>query len=69
MAGSLEPHLQEGQLPIPGHAQGLCKSIGVSNCSIKCLEALLPQCKIRPAVNQVEVRCCGNAATGGQPGW
>ena len=31
------------------------KNIGVSNCSIKCLKELLPECKIRPAVNQVEV--------------
>ncbi len=34
--------------------QGLCKAIGVSNYSIKQLEALRKQARIVPAVNQVE---------------
>ncbi|KAH7878202.1 Aldo/keto reductase [Lentinula edodes] len=34
---------------------GKVKTLGVSNFSIKTLEQLLPQCSIRPAVNQVEI--------------
>jgi glycerol 2-dehydrogenase (NADP+) len=32
-----------------------CRSIGVSNFTQKTLDALLPTCKIVPAVNQVEL--------------
>ncbi|XP_065181402.1 transmembrane and coiled-coil domain-containing protein 4-like [Sycon ciliatum] len=35
--------------------EGLVRSIGVSNFNRSHLEALLPQCRIRPAVNQIEV--------------
>ncbi|KAA8913697.1 hypothetical protein TRICI_003128 [Trichomonascus ciferrii] len=31
------------------------RSIGVSNCSIKTLEHLLPHCRVVPAVNQIEL--------------
>ncbi|KAJ3854177.1 Aldo/keto reductase [Lentinula lateritia] len=34
---------------------GKVKTLGVSNFSIKTLEQLLPQCSVRPAVNQVEI--------------
>ena len=37
------------------HAAGKAKSIGVSNYTIKHLEHLLKDCKIKPAVNQVEL--------------
>jgi hypothetical protein len=37
---------------------GKVKSIGVSNFSIKTLSVLLPECKIVPAVNQVEMHPC-----------
>ncbi|KAF7298031.1 Methyltransf-2 domain-containing protein [Mycena chlorophos] len=37
---------------------GRVKSIGVSNFSIKTLDELLPQCKIVPATNQVELHPC-----------
>nr|GAT57885.1 aldo-keto reductase [Mycena chlorophos] len=37
---------------------GRVKSIGVSNFSIKTLDELLPQCKIIPATNQVELHPC-----------
>lgn len=33
---------------------GKCKAIGVSNMSIPFLERLLKECKVTPAVNQVE---------------
>jgi diketogulonate reductase-like aldo/keto reductase len=33
---------------------GLVREIGVSNCSASTLEGLLPSCRIRPAMNQVE---------------
>ena len=35
--------------------KGLAKNIGVSNCTIPMLYDLLAGCKIRPAVNQIEV--------------
>ncbi len=34
---------------------GLCRHIGVSNFSIKKIKALLEACRIRPAMNQVEL--------------
>ncbi|KAJ1920661.1 hypothetical protein H4219_001220 [Mycoemilia scoparia] len=34
---------------------GLVKSIGVSNFTIQILEKMLPQCRIKPVVNQVEL--------------
>lgn len=34
--------------------EGKAKSIGVSNFTIRHLEGFLPECKIKPAVNQVE---------------
>lgn len=37
------------------HATGQAKAIGVSNYTVKHLEELLKQCKIKPAVNQVEL--------------
>ncbi|KAJ3757383.1 aldo/keto reductase [Lentinula raphanica] len=37
---------------------GKVKSIGVSNFSIKNLNVLLPECKIIPATNQVEIHPC-----------
>jgi len=37
------------------HAEGKAKSIGVSNYTIKHLQQLLKDCKIKPAVNQVEL--------------
>jgi len=37
------------------HAAGKAKSIGVSNYTIKHLEHLLKDCKIKPVVNQVEL--------------
>jgi len=36
------------------HAKGLSNTLGVSNFSIKKLEALYPKANIKPAVNQVE---------------
>lgn len=33
---------------------GLCRNIGVCNFSIKKLKAMLPDCRIKPAANQVE---------------
>ncbi len=33
---------------------GLVRQIGVSNCSVVKLAGLLPQCRIRPAMNQIE---------------
>jgi len=36
------------------HEQGLVKNIGVSNYTIAHMEALLKECKVRPAANQVE---------------
>ncbi len=33
---------------------GLVRQIGVSNCSASTLEGLLPSCRIKPAMNQVE---------------
>jgi len=38
-----------------GTHTGKVKHIGISNFSIKTLEVLLPQCKVKPVVNQVEV--------------
>lgn len=35
--------------------KGLCKSIGVSNFGVQLLLDLLSYCKIRPAVNQIEI--------------
>ena len=37
------------------HAAGTAKHIGVSNYTIKHLEELLQTCRVRPAVNQVEL--------------
>ena len=37
------------------HDSGKAKTIGVSNYTIKHLERLLKDCRIRPAVNQVEL--------------
>ncbi|KAJ4486145.1 NADP-dependent oxidoreductase domain-containing protein [Lentinula aciculospora] len=37
---------------------GKVKSIGVSNFSIKTLDVLLPECKVIPAINQVEMHPC-----------
>lgn len=37
------------------HASGRAKSIGVSNYTIRHLEELLASCKVKPAVNQVEL--------------
>ncbi|KAJ7666231.1 oxidoreductase [Mycena polygramma] len=37
------------------HAEGLAKSIGVSNFRIEDLEAILPGAKIIPSVNQLEI--------------
>ncbi len=36
------------------HSNGLCKNIGVSNFSIKKLQALIDGCNVKPVVNQVE---------------
>lgn len=36
------------------HEKGKIKAIGVSNFTIDHLEAFLPECKVKPAVNQVE---------------
>ena len=38
------------------HAAGQAKSIGVSNYTVRHLEELLKDCKVRPAVNQVELQ-------------
>lgn len=37
------------------HAEGKAKSIGVSNYTVRHLKQLLKNCKIKPAVNQVEL--------------
>ena len=37
------------------HAEGKARSIGVSNFTVAHLDALLPQCAVRPRVNQVEL--------------
>lgn len=37
------------------HAEGKAKSIGVSNYTVRHLKQLLENCKIKPAVNQVEL--------------
>jgi diketogulonate reductase-like aldo/keto reductase len=37
------------------HAAGQAKAIGVSNYTIRHLEELLKDCKVRPAINQVEL--------------
>lgn len=37
------------------HADGKAKAIGVSNYTIRHLEELLKDCKVKPAVNQVEL--------------
>ncbi len=37
------------------HAAGQAKAIGVSNYTVRHLEELLKDCKVRPAVNQVEL--------------
>jgi diketogulonate reductase-like aldo/keto reductase len=37
------------------HAEGRAKSIGVSNYTVRHLKQLLKNCKIKPAVNQVEL--------------
>ena len=37
------------------HAEGKATSIGVSNYTIRHLKSLLKECKVRPAVNQVEL--------------
>ena len=39
--------------------QGLVRSIGVSNLSVRKLEELLGSCRIKPAVNQVRWCVCG----------
>jgi len=35
-------------------SEGMCKYLGVSNFSVDALRSLLPQCRIKPVVNQVE---------------
>ena len=65
--GVLMPSIAAEQIPpeqLPLHVTwaaleelveaGLVRRIGVSNCSAAKLAALLPHCRIRPAVNQVE---------------
>lgn len=65
--GVLMPSVADDQIPLeqlPLHRTwaameelvdaGLVRRIGVSNCSAAKLAALLPHCRIRPAVNQVE---------------
>jgi diketogulonate reductase-like aldo/keto reductase len=37
------------------HAEGLAKSIGVSNFTVDDLKAILPSAKIVPSVNQIEI--------------
>lgn len=37
------------------HDEGLTKHIGVSNCTCSTLANLIASCRIRPAVNQVEI--------------
>jgi diketogulonate reductase-like aldo/keto reductase len=37
------------------HAEGKAKSIGVSNYTVRHLKQLLKNCKVKPAVNQVEL--------------
>ena len=37
---------------------GKVKSIGISNFSITLLEKLLPECKVIPATNQVQLHPC-----------
>ena len=36
------------------HAEGKCRAIGVSNFTEAHLEHLLPQCEVKPYVNQVK---------------
>ena len=51
------PGLRQQAWPIMEqiHESGRSKSIGVSNYTVKHLEELLKTCKVRPAVNQVEL--------------
>jgi diketogulonate reductase-like aldo/keto reductase len=59
------PHNGVGPVKVPMHklwpmmeslvAKGLTKSIGVSNFNIQLLADMLTYCKIRPAVNQIQL--------------
>jgi diketogulonate reductase-like aldo/keto reductase len=40
------------------HAEGLAKSIGVSNFTVEDLKILLPTAKVIPSVNQLELHPC-----------
>lgn len=35
--------------------EGVVRTIGVSNMNIRMLEEFLPQCRIKPAINQIEL--------------
>jgi len=65
--GVLMPSVASDQIPLeqlPLHTTwaamealvdaGLVRQIGVSNCSASALAALLPHCRIQPAMNQIE---------------
>ncbi|KAF7323144.1 Aldo-ket-red domain-containing protein [Mycena chlorophos] len=55
-AGDPQPDLPEVWHEVEAiHAQGLAKSIGVSNFRIPHLQAILPTAKVIPSVNQLEI--------------
>jgi diketogulonate reductase-like aldo/keto reductase len=51
-----KPHRQEAWIELEKlHEKGTVKNIGVSNYTIRHLDELLATCKVKPAVNQIEL--------------